>query len=298
MTWYQLLYQMITRVGRLALSGFSDKAFSKIQFFIRQGYFPNLEAPQSFNEKIQWLKLNYRDPLIQKCANKLLVREYVKDCCGPEILIPLVGCFKRSKEIKFEALPQRFVCKASHGSGWNIVAFDKNKLNWPRELKKLEKWMSIDFYVIGREWAYKDSPREILIEHFIDGPNGQPPYDFKIFCFNGNPKFVQVDTDRFSGHRRSFYNLKWEQLPFGLEYPLENRQVSRPVELDKMIAIAETLSRPFPFVRCDLYNSKDKVYFGELTFYPGKGVEKFRPRDVDIDIGMMLKLNDWHNKTV
>jgi hypothetical protein len=259
---------------------------------IHQGHLPNLEGPKSFNEKIQWLKLNYRDPLIQNCASKLLARDYVLKNCGPEILVPLVGIYESVGEIGFEDLPQRFVCKASHGSGWNIVATDKDKLNWSVESQKLKRWMATDFSKMGREWAYKDSPRKILIEHFLDGPDGQSPYDYKIFCFNGNPRFVQVDTDRFSGHRRSFYDLNWQQLPFGLEYPIEIRALPRPMGLDKMIEISKKLSKQFPFVRCDLYDCRGKVYFGELTFYPGKGTERFYPRKADMDIGSMLSLSD------
>ena len=292
MTWNQHVRQAATKVGRIVLGGLSDKTFSSIQFLIHQGHLPNLKAPKSFNEKIQWLKLNYRDPLIQKCANKLLVREYVKNCCGPEILVPLVGCYESVEEIRFEDLPQRFVCKASHGSGWNIVATDKAKLNWAVESQKLKKWMATDFSTIGREWAYKNSPKKILIEEFLDGPDGQSPYDYKIFCFNGTPRFVQVDTDRFSEHRRSFYDLNWQQLSFGLEYPIETRVLPRPMGLDKMIEIAKKLSKPFPFVRCDLYDCKGQVYFGELTFYPEKGTGRFNPRKADNDVGAMLSLSN------
>ena len=292
MIWTRHIRQAVIKVGRRVLGGLSDKTFSKIQYLLHQGRMPNLEAPKSFNEKIQWLKLNYHDPLIQKCANKLLVREYVKNRCGPEILVPIVGCYESVQEIRLEDLPQRFVCKASHGSGWNIVATDKDKLNWAVESQKLKKWMATDFSAIGREWAYKESPRKILIEHFLDGPDGQSPYDYKIFCFNGKPGFVQVDIDRFSDHRRSFYGLNWQQLPFGLVYPIENRKLTRPIGLDEMIVIAKKLSQQFPFVRCDLYDCNGKVYFGELTFYPEKGTGSFDPRKADTDIGAMLSLPD------
>ena len=284
--------QAATRVGRKVLGGLSDKTFSKIQFLFHQGYLPNLKAPKSFNEKIQWLKLNYRDPLIQKCANKLLARDYVLENYGSEILVPLVGVYESADEIGFEDLPQRFVCKASHGSGWNIVATDKAKLNWAVESQKLKKWMATDFSTIGREWAYKNSPKKILIEEFLDGPDGQSPYDYKIFCFNGKPGFVQVDTDRFSEHRRSFYDLNWQQLPFGLEYPIESRVLPRPIGFDEMIVIAKKLSQQFPFVRCDLYDCAGKVYFGELTFYPGKGTERFNPKQADHAVGAMLTLSE------
>lgn len=284
--------EAVIKVGRKVLGGLSDNTFSRAQFLLHQGHLPNLKAPKSFNEKIQWLKLNYRDPLIQKCANKLLARDYVLKNYGSQILVPLFGVYESAEEIGFEDLPRRFACKASHASGWNIVTTDKDKLNWALESQKLTKWMATDFSAIGREWAYKDSPRKILIEHFLDGPDGQSPYDYKIFCFNGHPKFVQVDTDRFSGHRRAFYDLNWQQLPFGLEYPSESRALPRPMGLDKMIEIAKKLSKQFPFVRCDLYDCDGKVYFGELTFYPGKGTEMFSPQKADIDIGAMLSLSD------
>ncbi len=290
MIWNQHMREAVIKVGRQVLGGLSDKTFSRVQFLLHQGYLPNLKAPKSFNEKIQWLKLNYRDPLIQKCANKLLARDYVLENYGPEILVPLIGVYESAGEIGFEDLPQRFVCKASHGSGWNIVAKDKAKLNWAVESQKLKKWMATDFSEIGREWAYKNSPRKILIEQFLDGPDGQSPYDYKIFCFNGKPGFVQVDTDRFSEHRRSFYDVNWQQLPFGLEYPIESKVLPRPIGFDEMIVIAKKLSQQFPFVRCDLYDCDGKVYFGELTFYPGKGTEWFNPKQTDTDIGAMLSL--------
>ena len=172
------------------------------------------------------------------------------------------------------------------------MATDKDKLNWALESQKLKKWMAADFSAIGREWAYKNSPKKILIEEFLDGPDGQSPYDYKIFCFNGKPGFVQVDTDRFSGHRRSFYGLNWQQLPFGLEYPVESRVLPKPIGFDEMIVIAKKLSQQFPFVRCDLYDCNGKVYFGELTFYPEKGTGMFSPRKADDDVGAMLSLPD------
>ena len=282
----------VARAGRKVLAGLSDKTFSQIQYCLHQRRPLNLLPPRSFNEKIQWLKLYDRNPLVQICASKLLARDYVLKNYGPEILVPLVGVYESVGEIRFEDLPKRFVCKASHGSGWNIVATDKDKLNWSVESQKLKRWMATDFFKIGREWAYKDSPRKILIEHFLDGLDGQSPYDYKIFCFNGKPGFVQVDTDRFSEHRRSFYDLNWQQLPFGLEYPIESKALPRPMGLDKMIEIAKKLSNQFPFVRCDLYDCKGNVYFGELTFYPGKGTERFNPHKADNDVGAMLSLSD------
>jgi hypothetical protein len=206
-------------------------------------------------------------------------------------LIPLLGTYRRASEIDFDGLPDRFVLKANHGSGWNIVCRDRESLDVRRARARMDRWLRTDFSRIAREWVYAGIEPQLLAEEFLAKPNGEPPFDYKFFCFQGRPTFVQVDYDRFIGHQRALYTTAWEKLPCALEYTLKEEPTAPPSALPRMLEVAAQLSKPFPFVRVDLYELEDRVYFGELTFFPGKGVERFRPREYDAIFGAQLDLS-------
>ncbi len=284
------LYELIKAGIRALMRPLSDESFSKIQFLYKQKRLPDLLNPKTLNEKLQWLKLNYRDPIIPICADKYAVREHLENLGLQNYLIPLITTIRSNEEIQFDKLPNRFVAKAAHSSGWNILCKDKTTLDRRRFEQSLYTWLQTNFYEIGREWIYKDISPKIVVEEFIETAAGESPWDYKFFCFHGEPKFIQVDYSRFSNHTRNLFDLKWNLLPCSLEYPNSDNVSDPPTNLQEMIQLAGKLSEDFPFVRVDLYDVDEKVYFGELTFCPGKACERFRPTSWDYTLGEYLNL--------
>lgn len=249
----------------------------------------NLDNPITFNDKIQWLKLNHRNSNYTICADKYEVREYVKKHLGEGVLNELYGCFDSPDQINFEALPNRFVMKVTHGSGQNLIVKDKSTVDWPLAAKWFHHYLNNNHYYSGKEWAYKNIKPRIVCERYLED-EGKPPDDYKFFCFNGKPVFIQLDFDRFDSHRRNFYDLDWKLLPFLLNHENNNQGISKPEGFETMLEYAEKLAQDFPFARIDFYNIKGKIYFGEITFYPGNGTSLFTPDEYNEKIGSYMRL--------
>jgi len=286
----ECLFKLIRKVETFLCKLLPDVIFIAYQYGRRHKKILNLKNPVTFNQKIQWLKLNYRLPLLRKLVDKYEVRNYVEDKIGTEVLVDLIGIYEKVDEIDWYTLPSRFVLKMTHGSGWNILCRDKKTLDIIKAKKQLYCWYNDDFYKYQREWAYKGLKPRIICERFLADEEGEPPTDYKFFCFNGVPKLIQVDSDRFIGHHRALYDLKWNRLPFSLKYPASPNNNPPPKNLDKMIDVAKKLSDNLLFVRVDLYSLNHKIYFGEMTIYPGGGLEHFKPDIYDRIIGDTLKL--------
>lgn len=284
-----------TMLFKLSCLWISDKRYIKRSYKYIYNREPNLVNPQTFNEKLQWLKLNHRDDLMRICADKYEVREYVKGILGPEVLNELIGVYEHVNEINFDELPDKFVMKVTHGSGQNLIVNNKSKIDWDYESKLLSFYMYSNHYFEGREWVYKNIKERIVCEAYLD-ENGKSPVDYKFFCFNGEPRFIQFDLDRFDCQRRNFYDLDWSLLPFTVieenEYAIPNSEeaVERPAGLNDMIEAARLLAKAFPFVRVDFYYVDNKIIFGELTFTPGQGLHQFSDPKAELEIGGMLKL--------
>ena len=254
------------------------------------GYFPNLTTPISFNEKIQWLKLNYMDKSKGIYADKYLVREFIKEKIGEEYLIPLILATNELDEIRISRLPD-FPCilKANHSSGNVYVVKDKSSFDLLAAKKDLRFQLRQNFYHLNREIQYRDLNSKILVEKLLLDANGNIPEDVKIHCFNGEPKYIQVDSTRFNGHKRSMYDIEWNYLDF--QYTKEQGPpVERPENLDQLLKVARTLSEDFIYARIDLYTVEGRIYFGEITFTPGSGFLTFTPHQVDIQWGEQLRL--------
>ena len=250
----------------------------------------SLKHPTTFNEKIQWLKLHYRDARLPRLADKWEARTYVATTVGEHYLNPAIGVYDRPADIPFASLPARFAVKATHGSGWNVICRDKATIDWPAACRQLETWLGWNHYWMGREWAYKDIRPRLIVEHFLADDRGEPPADYKIFCTSGRPRAIQVDLDRFTQHTRSLFDPTWQKLPCSLKYPIHVGEILRPSNLDEMLAIASKLAADFPFVRVDLYDVAGRIVFGEMTFYPGSGVERFDPPEYDKQFGSWIEL--------
>lgn len=269
------------------LSFIPDKQMIKLQYKIKTGRKLNLEDPQRYSEKLQWYKLYYRDPLMTKCADKYGVREYVKSKGLEYILNELYAVYNQVEEINFNELPDKFAMKTTNGSGTNILCKGKSNLSLDKIRKCLNDWMKRDFFAAGREWAYKDIVPKIIVEEYLedkenlyDGLN-----DYKFLCFNGEAKYIILDVDRYSDHKRNFYDTNWRHINVSSDRSNFGDCVPKPEGLDEMLQVANILAKDFPFVRVDLYWVNGKVYFGELTFYPWTGYVTFEPDEFDYILG-------------
>lgn len=259
----------------------------------RHGVIPkklNLRNPQTFNEKIIWLKNYHRVHNANILADKYSVRDFIEKKNGAHYLIPLLGVFDSPLDIDFNKLPDSFVLKANHGSGFNIIVREKNKLNKERTIKQLDKWLKTDYYQVGKEYQYKEIRPRIICETYLENSSENPLIDYKFFCFSGEPSFIQVDLDRFTNHTRNFYDLNWQLLPFTTLYPLGKKVLPKPEKLSEMIQIAKSLSEDLIFSRIDLYYYNGKIYFGEITLHHGGGFEPVMPRIYNSILGQHIVL--------
>ena len=251
----------------------------------------DIDKPRSFNEKIQWLKLYDSTPIKTRLTDKYLVREWVSEKIGEEYLIPLLGAYDKFTDIKFEKLPNQFVIKCNHGSGYNIIVKDKSKLNLIRVKSIIESWMSENYaFISGLELQYRDIKPKIIIEQYMDDGTGDLR-DYKFTCFNGKPYFIWVDRDRHSIHKRNLYDLNWNQLPYkvNLNYP-PFPSPKKPKCLNKMIQLASILSKNFIYVRVDFYIINDKIYFGEMTFTSSSGTEEIITNNFEKRLSSLINL--------
>jgi len=256
----------------------------------------NLKNPKGLDEKIQWMKINYykNNELVQQCADKYRVREYVKSCGCEEILVPLINNYHHANEIKWEELPEKFVLKWNFGCGGNVVCPDKNKLNIPQTIADLNKFEQVKFHLIAAEPQYDFEDKRIVCEQFIETEDGHSPVDYKFYCFNGEAKYVLCCIGRGEQAKPSFYffDREWKLQRLnrmGKEAP-EGFTIPKPEGMDQLFDYAEKLSKPFPFVRADFYLEKGKAYFGELTFTPAGGFDRGRLPETDLLFGDMVKL--------
>jgi len=242
--------------------------------------------PRTLNEKLNWMKLNVKDPRQQVAADKFAVRELVAEKIGEEHLIPLIRAYDRPGDIRF-----------NHGSGQNRIVRDKHREDEHRLVLQFREWFRTSHYAASREWPYKGMRPKIVAEELLLDENGELPCDYKFHCFGGQVAFIQVDLGRETDHRRNFYDLDWTLQPFlwtewedGKPSWPNGPPVPRPAGLDEMIRIAEVLAAGFPYVRIDLFYCRSKVYFGEMTFYHGGALERFDPPEYDLRLGERLKL--------
>ncbi|MCK9265906.1 glycosyltransferase [bacterium] len=273
------------------MNRYTDKEYVSIIYKNSFSRELNLENPRLFNEKLQWLKIYYRDERMVICADKYAVREYVKEKGYGGLLNTLYGVYENPSDIDFKKLPDKFVLKATHGSGWNIICKDKNTYDWLGWKLVMKSWLKQNLYYYGREWVYKDIKPQIICEKYIEGIENQNLMDYKFFCFNGKPKLIQIDIDRFIKHKRDMYDTEWKRLPFMYNFQNSaNKAIESPANLPKMLKIAEALSIGYPFARVDLYNVGTTIIFGEITFFPESGFGKFKPAEYDFKLGNFLQL--------
>lgn len=275
-----------------------DKIMIKIQYRIKLGRKLNLKNPQRYTEKLQWYKLNYKNPIMKKCVDKYEVRKYIKEIGCSEILNELYGIYNSTEEIDFDKLPNSFVIKDTLGGGGNsvIIVKDKSKLDIEKTKKQMNSWMNnITKKNPGREWVYDNQKHRIIIEKFIDSNiDDGGLIDYKFFCFSGKVEYVYGIADRKVGKKAGLgiFDKNFNLLPYHrLDEEKLKRKLEKPKNYDQMIKYAERLSENFPHARIDLYNIDGKIIFGEITFFDGSGYFKFQPDNFDYILGRQFNIN-------
>lgn len=256
-----------------------------------------LNHPQTFNEKLQWLKLHNRNPEFTRMVDKFEAKAYVAERIGEEYIIPTLGVWDRFDEIDFDALPDRFVLKCTHDSGGLVICRDKSTLDFAAARDKIEACLKRNYYWEYREWPYKDVKPRIIAEEYLPGENGEL-LDYKFMCFNGEMKSCMVCSQRQSGNGLHVdnYDIQWKKQPFERGYPSTDMEQPKPEHFDTMVAMAEELAKDLPFIRVDFYENGGRVYFGELTFFPGSGVARFNPPEWDAILGSWIQLPEQDEK--
>lgn len=312
-SWYDRLFDAefnayhATR-GNMWLYSNIDKFTEKeITWFISQkfyenvGYYPNLKNPKSFNEKIQWMKLHYSNPTESICIDKYRFKEYITKKLGPEYVVPLLGVYDSVDDIDFDKLPDKFVLKMNDtGGGQYGIQVVKNKKELDIDKTKytfnnwLQDWQSVYYYALNI--GYKGIIPKIIAEEYIEQIDGQL-YDYKFHCFHGEPKIVLVCKDRSAnGYKMCWYDMNWNHLNVHRGNKDMVGTSEKPKHFDEMVRISKILSKDFPFVRVDFYETDDKLYVGELTFTPKSGFGKFEPKEFDFELGSYLDLSKIDKK--
>ena len=278
--------------SRGLLNWLSDENYLKLVY---KGLFVNdlnLSNPKTFNEKLQWLKINYRKPEMITLADKYAVRSYVRETIGGKYLVPIIALYKDIEDINWKELPDKFVLKCTHGSGANIICTDKSTLDVNLSKKKLKHWLNKNWYWYGREWPYKDIEPRIICEEYLVDESGTELKDYKFMCFNGEPKIIQLMSKREKGnYLLNHFDLKWNEIDIPRKTIKRNPRVpAKPENLTRMIEISKVLSKGIPFVRIDLYETGKGVFFGEITFYPVSGFMDFERDSDDCLLGSWIKL--------
>ncbi len=259
----------------------------------------NLKEPLGFNAKIQWLKLYDRDDFYTKIVDKVEVKHVIEDRLGKQYIIPTLGVWNSFDDIDFESLPKQFVIKCSHDSCGNVIVRDKSVFDMKTAKKKIERALKTNYFYSGREWPYRNVPPRILVEQYMENDldnsyhKQQSLIDYKFYCFDGKPRFLYVSTglENHDTASISFVSLEWKKMPFyRTDYKQFDILPEKPKHFDEMIDVCNVLAKEFRFVRVDLYEINNKVYFSELTLHPCSGLMSFNDKKYDLELGRMLNV--------
>lgn len=268
-----------------------DRIYLLIKFKTRMGKFPNLRNPETFNEKLQWLKLHDRKPEYSAMVDKHEVKKYIADRIGEKYVIPTIGLWERFEDIDFEKLPDQFVLKCTHDSGGLIICKDKGKLDMETARKKVTRSLGKNYYWHAREWPYKNVKPRILAEPFMkDGENDFLPV-YKFMCFHGEPRIIQtIQNDKQPNESIDYFDTEWNLLELRQNFPNSEKSLSKPEKLDEMCGLARKLSKGHAFLRVDFYVINGVIKFSEFTFYSDAGFSKFTPESWDHILGKWIEL--------
>lgn len=257
------------------VSSISPTIATQIKHYRSTGELVNLKNPKKFNDKLQWLKLYWNEPLVVSYADKYEMYNYIKANGNSEILNNLLAVYNSTDEIEWEKLPERFALKCTHGCGYNIVTKDKSKLNEVEVLQQLDAWMQERYGRIHLEYHYDRIKPKIILEEYIENKAGLLPLDYKIYCFDGVAKLVLVCSEREDSLKLDFFDIHWNRLNIGHKKDESSKPIQKPICFDEMVKNAEMLAKPFPFVRVDFYDKDGVAILGELTFTPAANVARY-----------------------
>ena len=269
-----------------------DKMYLELLYFFKLGKKLDLKDPKTFTAKLQWLKLYNRHPEYTKMVDKYEVKNYVSEILGKDYIIPTLGVWDNFSDINFDKLPSKFVLKTTHGGGsvGIVICKDKALLDMDNARKNIEESFKLDIYRLFREWPYKNVPKRIIAEQYMEDDSGELR-DYKFYCFDGEPKVMLLASNRFSNHNFNYFDMHFNKLPISSrDGKASDEDIKKPENFEEMIEISRKLSKDFPHVRVDLYSCNHRVYFGELTFFDGSGYDDMESEEWDLIFGSWLQL--------
>lgn len=268
----------ILKKVKYSLRFLPDRVYIQLYYFMQFKHFCNLRHPRTYNEKLQWLKLNDRKDMYTTMVDKYEVKKYVAEKIGAEYVIPTLGIYDNFDDIDFENLPNQFVIKCTHDSEGIVICKDKSKFDKEKARKKINEALKYNFYYIGREWPYKNIKPRIMVEKYMENAEDKELKDYKFFCFNGKPKVMYVASDRGIGKTKiDFFDMNFKRLDIKQHYPNSTEKINKPEKFETMIELAKKISSEFIHIRVDFYEVNGKVYFGEITFYNFSGFSEICP---------------------
>ncbi len=270
-----------------------DRFYLKLFYRIKMGKKLNLETPKTYNEKIQWLKLNDRKDIYTTMVDKYEAKNYAAEQIGQEYIIPTLGVWEKFEDIDFDSLPDQFVLKCTHDSGGLVICRDKSSFDIKSARKIINRCLKRDYYKISKEWPYKNVKPRIIAEVYMEDDNDKELRDYKFFCFDGQVKALFIATERFGKEETKFdfFDLEYNHLPFVNGHPNAKEIPEKPKNFEKMIELSKLLSKNIPHVRVDFYEVNGKIFFGEMTFYHWSGMTPFEPEEWDYTFGSWINLN-------
>jgi hypothetical protein len=279
---------LLTRFG----GWLSDETFIRWDYYLNHGRAINLENPQRYTEKLQWLKLFYRDPIWTQMVDKYAVKKIVSERIGEQYVAPVLGVWNRAEDIEWDNLPNQFVLKTNHDSGNNgvFICKDKSKIDKEKWIKRINRSLRKDTSKAGREWPYKDVPRRVFAEQYLEDATGELR-DYKFFCFNGVVKYLFIATERQLGEPKfKYFDADFNALDITQRHPMADKPIDKPKMFEQMKKLAAKLSNGLPEVRVDLYEVDGRIYFGEYTFFHHGGIAPFHPDEWDFIWGKEIRL--------
>lgn len=286
---------LLIKLARKNIIKMSDQKFLDLCFDYYLGKKINWKNPQTYNEKLQWLKIYDRQDSYTKMVDKYEAKEYVKNIIGEEYIIPTIGIYDKFENIDFEKLPQQFVMKCTHDSGGLVICKDKSKLNLKEAKRKINQCLKVNYFNCWKEWPYKNVKPRIIIEKYMTNDDSDGINDYKFFCFNGKVKLLFIATDRVNENEETkfdFYDENFNHLPIKNGHPNALVPPSKPLNFEKMKELAEILSKDIPHLRVDFYEINGKIYFGELTFSHWAGMVPFEPEEYDLILGNWIDISN------
>ena len=285
----------LIKLARKNFIKMSDQKFLDLCFDYYLGKKINWKNPQTYNEKLQWLKIYDRQDSYTKMVDKYEAKEYVKNIIGEEYIIPTIGIYDKFESIDFEKLPQQFVMKCTHDSGGLVICKDKKNLNIKEAKRKINQCLKVNYFNCWKEWPYKNVKPRIIIEKYMTNDDSDGINDYKFFCFNGKVKLLFIATDRVNENEETkfdFYDENFNHLPIKNGHPNALIPPSKPLNFEKMKELAEILSKDIPHLRVDFYEINGKIYFGELTFSHWAGMVPFEPEEYDLILGNWIDISN------